>query len=89
MKTYRMFSDASHGWLEVPITEVLASKAFITTCSYVDKQRGRAYLEEDCDAPAFLKAAGLSAPGMVRLVDVHQGDSSAIRNLPSYGGIWS
>ena len=44
-------SDAGHWWLRVPLTEVLP---FGTGYGYMDKTY--AYLEEDCEATAFLNA---------------------------------
>ena len=57
-RRYRFFEDPGHGWLEVPRAEVLASGADITPYSYYDPVTDMAYLEEDCDAPRFLKATG-------------------------------
>lgn len=56
---YRFFADPGHGWLEVPRREVMASGAKISGYSYYDPVTDMAYLEEDCDIPAFLAAAGL------------------------------
>ena len=60
MRKYNFYSDPGHAWLEVPLTEIchlnLADK--ISSHSYIN--RGFAYLEEDCDAPIFIKAAGLT-----------------------------
>lgn len=58
-RRYRFFQDAGHGWLEVPRAEVVASGAKISGYSYYDPATDMAYLEEDCDALAFLKAIGL------------------------------
>lgn len=44
-------SDAGHGWLKVPLEKGLP---FGTGYGYMDKTF--AYLEEDCEASAFLKA---------------------------------
>jgi hypothetical protein len=49
--------DDRHGWLVVPLSAVLASGADITRFSYVSPAGRLAYLEEDCDARAFLVAA--------------------------------
>lgn len=53
MKTYTWVADPGHAWLVVPITDIpLAVKERITPYSY--KNKGMAYLEEDCDAGLFL-----------------------------------
>jgi hypothetical protein len=53
---FTFYSDGSHGWLRVPAVKLeefnIADK--ISRCSYM---RGTdVYLEEDCDAPIFIKA---------------------------------
>ena len=57
---YKFFHDPAHGWLEVPLSELLdleiADK--ISTYSYKSELRGMAYLEEDCDLTVFLNAIG-------------------------------
>jgi hypothetical protein len=57
-RRYRLFTDPAHAWLEVPRTEVVASGASISRYSYYDPVTDLAYLEEDCDATAFLRATG-------------------------------
>lgn len=54
----RWHSDAGHAWLEVPLAscEGLAVSAY----SYKDARRGVAYLEEDCDAGAWVRFHGLT-----------------------------
>lgn len=55
-KSFTMYSDPSHGWLKVKESEVkeVGIEKLITGFSHV---RGEyVYLEEDCDAPTFLKA---------------------------------
>lgn len=53
---YRFIEDPGHGWLEVPKAELaevgVADK--ITEYSYINGDK--VYLEEDCDAPCFIKA---------------------------------
>jgi hypothetical protein len=80
--TYRFFIDSGHGWLEVPQSEVVASGAKISAYSYYDPVTGMAYLEEDCDAPAFLRATGKDRKGSSIGETV---ESSAPRRLPRYG----
>lgn len=61
--------DAGHGWLSVPI--LMARKVDgISEYSYIGN--GRAYLEEDCDAPLFFKHYGI--------------DSSSVKNWRHYDG---
>jgi len=53
---YTFHTDPGHGWLEVPISELieLDIERRISCYSYVNKDT--AYLEEDCDAGVFIKA---------------------------------
>lgn len=58
--TYKFYHDPSHGWLEVPLTELddlnIADK--ISPYSYRSENRGMAYLEEDCDLTVYLETLG-------------------------------
>jgi hypothetical protein len=79
-RKYRFFEDPGHGWLEVPRADVVASGVNISRYSYYDPATDRAYLEEDCDAQAFMKAAGLDSSAVGETVQ-----SSKPRRLPFYG----
>lgn len=48
--------DESHGWLVVPMDHVRASGARISPFSYASPDGRVAYLEEDSDARAYLRA---------------------------------
>lgn len=52
MKTYRFISTPGHGFLVVPLTDIRDEGFDSTQYSYLNDVE--AYLEEDCDAPAFL-----------------------------------
>ena len=62
MKKYTFYEDPGHGWLEVPMTELveLGIADVITPCSYMTRDyvapHKLAYLEEDCDLTTFLVA---------------------------------
>lgn len=76
-------SDAGHGWLAVKLSDLkmLGIESEISSYSYVKGKT--AYLEEDRDAPAFIRAA--SAKGIT--VEVREGpqrDRSPIRSFQSY-----
>ena len=49
--------DDGHGWLVASLSAVVASGAEISRFSYVSPDGHLVYLEEDCDAYAFLDAA--------------------------------
>ena len=80
---YTFYADPGHAWLKVPRIELhklgIADK--ISHCSY---QKGLfVYLEEDCDAPKFIKAK--EATGcQVAPVELHTDRSSKIRSYDSY-----
>ena len=72
-----MHSDPGHAWLGVKIEIVRTSGAEISAFSY---QRGKtAYLEEDCDAPAFIKAIELQGY-KVFIEERHTDRNSPIRS---------
>jgi hypothetical protein len=55
---YIFYSDAGHGWLKVPVVELIKLDLCqkITGCSYLSPSGKWAYLEEDCDLTTFLLA---------------------------------
>ena len=76
-------SDPGHGWLAVKLSDqkMLGIAADISSYSYVKGKT--AYLEEDCDATRFIKAA--ESRGIT--VEVRSGpqrDRSPIRSFRSY-----
>lgn len=82
----RKYEDPAHGWLAVPLQwlEQFGIVGKISHCSYL--KGGTAYLEEDCDAPEFRRAA--ESNGFRLFVDYrHTNDRSAIRSYPSFGQV--
>lgn len=57
---YRFYEDAGHGWLSVPVDELvrLGIAEQISVYSYISPSLKYAYLEEDCDLTKFLEAKG-------------------------------
>jgi|JRYL01.1.fsa_nt_gb hypothetical protein len=53
---YERIVDGGHSWLKVPKAEVVAVGLQPSTYSYQDTEHY--YLEEDCDAVAFIEAKG-------------------------------
>lgn len=80
-KPLQWFADPGHAWLRVPRAE-LAHYGIAHEISMYSYQRGDyVYLEEDCDASVYLKAAGVS----VRSVpEQHTDNDSAIRRYDRY-----
>lgn len=89
VKKLHFYSDPAHGWLKVSLKELerlgIADK--ITPCSYVRGQY--AYLEEDCDAPLYMKAYKEAHGGEVKFeVEEHTTNGeSRIRNYESYPSV--
>ena len=77
---YLWIEDPGHAWLRVKIEEVKESKADISSYSYISRDTGMAYLEEDCDAPAFLRAVGKM---QMKFPCQHQ-QNTFIRSLESF-----
>jgi hypothetical protein len=84
MTNYLTFhTDPAHGWLEVNRADLdllnIADK--ISRCSY--QKADRVFLEEDCDAPHYLRAAE-SKGWTIKTTEKHTDRDSFIRNLPSW-----
>ncbi len=56
--TMEFISDSSHGWLKIPVSAYQLADAPASRFSYTDSDN--VYLEEDADAPRFLKAVGIA-----------------------------
>ena len=80
-KTYTFWSDSGHAWLEVNRHELETLKITdqISGYSYRDAY-GKVYLEEDCDAGVFIKAAGI---GRDQIREIYR-DNLFIRNLDHF-----
>lgn len=85
-KSFTMYSDPSHGWLKVKETEVkeVGVEKLITGFSHV---RGDyLYLEEDCDAPTFLKAYEEKYGFKPTIVSKHTDRQCRVRKYEWYVG---
>lgn len=81
-KPIRWIHDAGHAWLQVPIET--CDGLHITHYSY---ENGRfAYLEEDCDAPTWLRAYGYDPRQRLNLPYTHvNGDWVGRRKYSRFG----
>lgn len=82
-KTFTFHIDPGHGWLKVQLTdcrELALALTDFSKYSYLGHE-GAIYLEEDCDAPKFIRAfeAKYSAKPVIR--DSHSNSDSFIRRL--------
>ena len=81
-KQSTFFEDPGHGWLEVPLVDIFKAGVEDKISSYSYLSDGVAYLEEDCDAPLFVKSledAGIKV-GWTR----EHRDEIFIRNLERF-----
>lgn len=75
----RYLKDAGHGWLEVSLRQFPDAVECGTGFGYLDATGGTIYLEEDCEAAAFLKA---HPEARERIYVEHYDGESAVRRLP-------
>ena len=68
--TMEFISDSAHGWLKVPVSAYQLAEAPASSHSYYDgdptgtlDSAEFVYLEEDMDAPRFLKSVGITVRG--------------------------
>ncbi len=81
-KVYRFVSDPGHGWVEVPVAELVEMGVADKITGYSYRKGNMAYLEEDMDAGTFfnaLKAAGVK----FKFNEVYE-EYTPIRNYPDY-----
>lgn len=79
----RFIYDAGHGWLEVP-NDLLATVLAPDVITHYSYMRGDdSYLEEDLDAPRFLKAAKEQGFEVV-IQEKDDGVESRIRNYDKF-----
>jgi len=93
MTTLRFISDSAHGWLEVPTVDVAAAGVTPSRYSYIDATNGMTYLEEDCDATAYITHAkramaaylnAIGATGSAQVVD----EAMAFKDVYIDGECW-
>jgi hypothetical protein len=85
----RWHSDSGHAWLEVPLASCRGLD--VSAYSYKDTSRGVAYLEEDCDAGAWVRHQGLTFAEFRETyvpTEVWPGDCF-VRSLTRFRGAWS
>jgi len=86
MQTYTFFDDPGHGWLEVPLQELidLGIASAISQYSYIKMRQGTplVYLEEDCDYAIFARAMAMAGK-QFKYESIYQ-ENTPIRNYANY-----
>jgi hypothetical protein len=85
MKTLKLVfhCDPSHGWLEVDRADIDALNIASKISRYSYLKGNRVYLEEDCDAMHFLKAAK-ECDWTINIQEQHSDRDSFIRAYPRF-----
>lgn len=87
MKSITIYTDPSHGWVKVSLSELFKLQIHdkISSYSYIrsNAKYAYAYLEEDVDLSTYLKA--LDDKGIkFRMIEKHTNKSSKIRSYARY-----
>ena len=83
-RVFKYYQDPGHGWIAVTKEEIeeLGIQKAISHFSYLDKDY--VYLEEDCDAPMFIKAFFCKLGEEPKLQEIVSDNYSFIRGLKMY-----
>jgi hypothetical protein len=84
-KTLTFHADPAHGWLEVTRADIEALNIAQKISRYSYQKADRVFLEEDCDAPHFIRAAK-DKGWNITTTEKHSNADSFIRNLNSFKG---
>ena len=83
-KTYMFYEDPGHGWLAVPLDNLIELKIADKITSYSYLLSDMAYLEEDYDLGVFINAYKEKFNKLPAFKRKHQ-EYTSIRNYPTYG----
>ena len=85
---YKFISDPGHGWLRVPLLEILALGIAdeISTCSYLGFKGRHVYLEEDCDLSVFCRAKGWKVGTLYDHIEEEHQEFTQIRQMDPFNG---
>lgn len=80
-KKLTFHTDSGHGWLEVALADIRELQINVSEYSYIKGER--VFLEEDCDAYAYMESA--KAKGWIlNMTEKHTNGDSFIRSLPRW-----
>jgi hypothetical protein len=85
-KKYHFYSDPAHGWLKVPIKELVKLGIAKDISNYSYQKGNYAYLEEDADATKFLNAMKQHGRDLVSegVIEHTTDNDSPIRNYAPF-----
>lgn len=84
MKTeYHFYTDPGHGWLRVPLAELIELGIADSISGYSYVRHAFAYLEEDCDMTRFIDARN-RVPDTFEVKEHYSPADSIIRNFTRY-----
>ena len=81
-------ADPSHGWLAAPIDEIREAGLSISGYSYIYRDTGTAYLEEDCDAMVFINYLEKNNVAF-KVKETHIDHTHPIRRLERWNTKWN
>ena len=81
-------ADPGHGWLAAPIDEIREAGLCISEYSYINRDTGTAYLEEDCDAMVFINHLKKNNVPFT-ISETHINDDHPIRRMERWNTKWN
>lgn len=81
---FTFYNDPGHGWLKVPtkLVRELGIIDQISSCTYMSRDTRFLFLEEDCDAPLFVRTYEEKHGVKLKIKDCYCNKQSKIRNYP-------
>lgn len=82
---HQFVTDSGHGWLQIPVSaymDAVHDGVKISSYSYADMRTGYVYLEEDMDAPSYMKWYERVHKERLQYEEQHHDGDCFVRNLP-------
>ena len=83
-KKLTFYSDAGHGYLKVPLKLIKTYGLINKISGYSYKSKEFGFLEEDCDAPLFLKAVEDAGNKDKYVIEEKYVETAACRNYANF-----
>tara|TARA_R100000900_G_scaffold13663_1_gene12480 strand:+ start:1853 stop:2134 length:282 start_codon:yes stop_codon:yes gene_type:complete len=81
-------TDPGHGWLVAPIAEIREAGLSITDFSFINRDTGMVYLEEDCDATTYINHLNENKIAFT-FSETHTNDSHPARSYERWPQHWN